>query len=242
MTIFTISANQINLQGGSGPSNGNVYVDDIPICYQGFGWEEADVVCRELGYNYTQSYFTNSHFGSIPAWFLNSWKSFYCQGDELSLANCSYTEDGECSEDRGVGIVCSNLNHTNGKSIFMNCYDNITKHYLAANVTLVNGQGPQEGNVFVNGMPVCDDHWDLKDAWVVCKQLGYASVVSATQYSKFGRVPADFRMDDVQCTGEESNLLNCTHTKNHNCGASEGAGVICSSDHIGKISTYKPIL
>ena len=210
-------------------------MDDIPICYGGFGWEEEDVVCREMGYNYTWSYFTNSHLGSNPAWFLNSWTNFYCQGDELTLGNCSHKEDGECSEDRGVGAVCSNQDDTNGNFIYMNGYEKITKRCLAANVTLVNGQGSHEGNVFVNGMPVCDDYWDLKDAWVVCKQLGFASVVSATSRSKFGPVPPDFRMDDVHCTGEETSLLNCTHRRNDGCGSHEGAGVICSFDHIGKI-------
>ena len=34
---------------------------------------------------------------------------------------------------------------------------------------LVGGSGPHEGNVFVNGRPVCDDHWDNIDAGVVCR-------------------------------------------------------------------------
>ena len=34
-------------------------------------------------------------------------------------------------------------------------------------------------------------------------------------------------MDDVHCTGIESNLTSCTHTNNHNCGHSEDAGVRC---------------
>ena len=101
----------------------------------------------------------------------------------------------------------------------------------------MGGQSGQEGNVFVNGMPICDDYWDLKDAWVVCKQLGFASVVSATSKSKYGQVPSDFIMDNVLCTGEEISLLNCSHTRNDNCNVWSGAGVICSFDHIGKMST-----
>ena len=42
-------------------------------------------------------------------------------------------------------------------------------------------------------------------------------------------------MDDVHCTGTESNLTSCTHTNNHNCGHSEDAGVRCSN------SKYKHI-
>ena len=39
-------------------------------------------------------------------------------------------------------------------------------------------------------------------------------------------------MDNVNCVGNESNLLNCTHLINHNCIHSEDAGVECA----GKLS------
>ena len=35
-------------------------------------------------------------------------------------------------------------------------------------------------------------------------------------------------MDDVNCGGTEKNLLDCEPNKNHNCGPTEGAGVVCS--------------
>lgn len=35
-------------------------------------------------------------------------------------------------------------------------------------------------------------------------------------------------MDDVQCVGNESFLLNCTYNPNHNCLHFEDAGVICA--------------
>ena len=35
-------------------------------------------------------------------------------------------------------------------------------------------------------------------------------------------------MDNVQCNGTESYLINCTHSTSHNCGHSEDAGVRCA--------------
>lgn len=32
------------------------------------------------------------------------------------------------------------------------------------------------------------------------------------------------------CTGTEDILENCKHNNSHNCGAHEGAGVICATD------------
>ena len=34
-------------------------------------------------------------------------------------------------------------------------------------------------------------------------------------------------MDNVQCTGDESYLVNCSYTSDHNCAHSEDAGVSC---------------
>ena len=39
-------------------------------------------------------------------------------------------------------------------------------------VKLRGGENRKEGNVFVNGKPVCDDLWDEKDATVTCRMLG----------------------------------------------------------------------
>ena len=117
--MVVILENQTNLQGGSSPNEGNIYIDEIPICSGSFHWEEADVVCRELGYNNTLSYFQRSSFGEVPNWFLNTWTNFNCHGDEASLGNCSHEEDGECIEDSGVGVVCSHEHHGNFVVIYI---------------------------------------------------------------------------------------------------------------------------
>ena len=36
-------------------------------------------------------------------------------------------------------------------------------------VKLVGGSGPHEGNIFVGGLPVCDDYHDAQNALVVCR-------------------------------------------------------------------------
>ena len=101
---------------------------------------------------------------------------------------------------------------------------------------------------------VCDDDWDLVDATVVCRQLGFASANGATTNSFFERgeyksyftrcgnslsnthiyvagsaVPIVF--DEVQCTGAERSLGQCSFITDHDCDHSEEAGVIC----IGKL-------
>ena len=58
-------------------------------------------------------------------------------------------------------------------------------------VRLVDGGSRSEGRVEVlyDGVwgTVCDDGWDLTDASVVCKELGFGNAKEATQNSKFGK-------------------------------------------------------
>lgn len=77
---------------------------------------------------------------------------------------------------------------------------------------------------------VCDDHWDLQDAGVVCRQLGCGTALSARTAGHFRPGTGPIWMDDVNCTGTEVALSHCG-TKGwgrNNCNHGEDAGVECS--------------
>ncbi|KAF1376550.1 hypothetical protein PFLUV_G00212640 [Perca fluviatilis] len=77
---------------------------------------------------------------------------------------------------------------------------------------------------------VCDDHWSIANADVVCRELNCGTVLDAKKGAFFGEGQNRIWLDDVQCTGHEPSVLKCPHRPigEHNCGHSEDAGVVCS--------------
>ena len=82
---------------------------------------------------------------------------------------------------------------------------------------------------------VCDDNWDIDDARVVCRLLGFPDAIAAYGNSYFGRGTGQIVLDEVSCSGNESALLSCKNSGwgNHDCRYNEEAGVRCA-ERIGK--------
>ena len=104
---------------------------------------------------------------------------------------------------------------------------------------LSGGASDWEGRVevFSNGQwgTVCDDNWEMNEAAVVCRWLGYGGAVRASSQAEFGPGAGPIQLDDLACSGQEGSLFNCPHAglQQHNCAHSEDAGVVCQ--HSGEV-------
>ena len=86
---------------------------------------------------------------------------------------------------------------------------------------------------------VCDDVWDLKDATVVCRQLGHPVAIRRTQHASFGEGSGQIWLDNVACAGNESKLSECFKNDwgQNDCSHSEDAGVVCGGEqNTGKLA------
>lgn len=91
------------------------------------------------------------------------------------------------------------------------------KYLVETTVRLAGGSSDKEGVVEINynGLwgALCSNSWDLKEAMVVCRQLGFAEAT-------WGRLEEIYRArasvswkTNVTCRGAEDTLFSCSYEK-----------------------------
>ena len=107
-------------------------------------------------------------------------------------------------------------------------------YFLILVVRLVNGSyNAGRVEVYYNGSwgTVCDDDWDIDDARVVCRQLGFRYALNAYQNAHYGQGTGQIFLANIGCSGDELSLFGCTHRGIgiHNCYHGEDASVRCGN-------------
>ena len=99
---------------------------------------------------------------------------------------------------------------------------------------LVGGSYPTEGRVEIYMQSewgtICNDNFGMEEARVVCRQLGYEQVIrfpSANLANSFGQGSGRIWLNEVDCTGTEDSILQCSYAPDNFCGHVEDVGVVC---------------
>ncbi|XP_015777969.1 PREDICTED: deleted in malignant brain tumors 1 protein-like [Acropora digitifera] len=216
-TYRVLNQGSVRLRGG-GLHYGRVeilYNDQWgTVCDDGWDINDAHVVCRQLGFSRLASNaYTGAHYGqgTGPIWM----DDVACSGSESHLYDCRQRGWGshDCTHSKDSSVLC---------------------RYGSSNLRLASG-GYYYGRVEVyhnaTWGTVCDDSWDINDAHVVCRQLGFSSAAYQYHGAHYGQGSGKIWLDDLRCHGGEASLSSCPHRGwgSHNCDHSEDASVICST-------------
>jgi len=208
----TGTAQRVRLVGGETSRRGRVevYYAGVwgTVCDDNFDDAAAQVVCYMLGYGHIGQDIGNSYgAGNGTIWLDN----VQCSGRERNIAHCLH---------RGWG------SH--------NCYHSEDVSVACTSVKLVGGS-TKEGRVAVyhnrTWGTVCGDGFNNAAAKVVCYMLGYGQNGYAIG-NRRGAGSGPIWLDDVRCSGMETDIANCRHSGwgVHNCQHYQDVSVSCYNE------------
>jgi len=203
--LFPFAHDEVRLQGGLTSSEGNVLVRGRPVCDDGWGQNEADVVCRSLGYS-GGSATTNSRFGIAPGGDFGM-DDVKCQGYEDKLTDCQYASYDDCEASEAAGVVCEDngsgatgavltsggdlLFSRDGRDLKINFHLNSSVFNFTVNFTSTDG-GEEEN----------EEHLARLDAGDFCLVQGYtvSSRYDSDDYEDLLALSCDACSEQATCT------------------------------------------
>ncbi|KAK1784486.1 hypothetical protein P4O66_006622, partial [Electrophorus voltai] len=190
------------------------------VCVNGMSEETLSLVCRELNCGRTGSESpSRARVESSPNCWIRtgcSWKFNLClalyTGERNDRVQQSHVK---CSSSSSQS-QCSNHLPLRLRGAERSCSGRLEVYHNAA------------------WGSICDDQWDIRDAEVVCRQLGCGKALRADGSAAFGAGEGVIWLNRVKCRGDEIHLRDCSYSlKNHtDCSHKEDAGVTCAGQRI----------
>ncbi|XP_063050546.1 lysyl oxidase homolog 4-like [Engraulis encrasicolus] len=193
------------------------------VCDHVWDNRAASVVCRELGYGSAKEALRGAHMGQGTGPI--HMNMVQCSGRESSIKQCGYRE-----------VPLRSCKHTEDVSV--RCH--VPAMGLDSTVRLAGGREAGEGRVEVlldvgGGQQrwgaVCSENWGIREAMVVCKQLGFGFASRAHQEIWYwsGTPGAEaVVLSGSLCIGTELSLQHCRSNGNVYCPSGKAAGVTCA--------------
>ncbi|KAG5267878.1 hypothetical protein AALO_G00226970 [Alosa alosa] len=182
-----------------------------------FGWQDAEVVCRQLDCGTPVEVLGAAAFGEGEG---QVWsEEIQCGGNETHIQLCPTSPmNHNCSHDEDVGLLCSGYTDARLANGSESCSGRVELKYLGEWGT------------------VCDASWDMRASSVLCHQLKCGSAVAVVGAEWFGEGSGSIWPDVFVCEGNETGLLRCgiSSWRRAACSHRQDAGVICSGSSLSQ--------
>ncbi|XP_030641025.1 scavenger receptor cysteine-rich type 1 protein M130 [Chanos chanos] len=155
----------------------------LPVCKDSLDENAQNTICKVLECGSLADY-TDVRYGDLPAIGLGQ---VTCKKDADSISGCNLKDIAGPKQGCNIGRL--------------NCTDE----------PVVNLTHKCFGEVMINGMKVCGEHWDNEMAAAVCHEKGCGNSISFEKVSSRGGKAPHFH-----CTGQENKLRQCGSV-NANC-------------------------
>uniref|UniRef100_A0A8C9V3Q8 SRCR domain-containing protein n=1 Tax=Scleropages formosus TaxID=113540 RepID=A0A8C9V3Q8_SCLFO len=230
------------------------------LCDASWDLRAANVLCQQLGCGSAVAVPGQAWFGkgSGPVWadvFECQGKETH-----LSQCAVSSWNRAPCSHEHDAGVICTgeefcahhctigegSQSHVCIETIFCRS-DPLTVKLIRSDVSAGSTLSSLNGTVRLSGESGCEgqlevhyqhtwsrvllDSWSIREASVVCRQLGCGSAVRIYSSSLSGTGDTDVCLTGYQCSGTESHLVNCSAPQTLSCTSSPRVSIECSSEY-----------
>uniref|UniRef100_A0A3P9CY99 SRCR domain-containing protein n=1 Tax=Maylandia zebra TaxID=106582 RepID=A0A3P9CY99_9CICH len=157
------------------------------VCDDGWGLNDAEVVCRQINCGTALQAPRSAYFGAGTG---QIWlDDVTCSGNESSLTDCQHSGFGSnrCEHGQDAAVICSGI-----VTFEVRLYLNVFHVLCVLDLIRLAGSGSSRCSgrveIFHNNVwgTVSDYNWDLNDAEVVCRQLNCGSALQAPRTAYFG--------------------------------------------------------